>query len=246
MEKEKKFKKSFFINLSAVILFLAAIVFLTVKYGPTLTKEMSNPDEFRSLILSYGPYSVFVFMFFQIIQVIIAAIPGEVVQIAGGYIFGTFFGTLYSSLGILIGASIVFFLARLLGFPLVKAFVPESKIEKFNFIINSDRSEIAMFVLFLIPGIPKDLLVYIAGLTPIKPLRFFTIFVVGRFPALLASSYVGANLHQKNYTGVIIVSVIACVLFVVGLLKKDAIMNKLHSIMHKKKEEEQADKNPQS
>ncbi len=90
-----------------------------------------------------------------------------------------------------------------------------------------------MFILFLIPGLPKDILTYIAGLTPIKPLRFFAIITVARFPALLVSSIMGSNLQEQNYTTVIIISVAALALFVAGVLLKDKIINRMQQLTHK-------------
>ena len=80
----------------------------------------------------------------------------------------------------------MFYAARLLGYPLVRLLVPPTQLEKFSFMLSSSKSEAAMFILFLIPGIPKDILTYIAGITPVKPLRFFVIITIGRLPALLA------------------------------------------------------------
>lgn len=222
---------SLFLNGFLAVLFIAALIFLTVKYGPSFTKLVKNPREFRELLVSYGPAGIFVFIFFQMSQVVIAAIPGEFVQIAGGYIYGTFFGTVYSLVGIVCGAAIAFFIARLLGLNLVKHLAPQKGFEKFNFIVNQPKVEVTLFLLFLIPGIPKDTLVYLAGLTPIKPLPFFLIFTIARFPGILAASYIGMHVQEQNYTRVIVVVTIACILFLVGLLKKDVIIHKLHGIL---------------
>ena len=100
--------------------------------------------------------------------------------------------------------------------------------------MNSDKTEITMFLLFLIPGIPKDILTYLAGLTPIKPLRFFIIITVARFPALMASSYIGYNTQKGNYLVVIILSAAALVLFTAGVLLKDRIISKMQSLSGKK------------
>ncbi|MGI6776912.1 MAG: TVP38/TMEM64 family protein [Acetivibrionales bacterium] len=175
------------------------------------------------MLASYGFSGVPVFIFFQFAQVIVAAIPGEVVQIAGGYIYGTFYGTLFSIVGILAGYITAFLLSRLMGYPIVKAFVAEKHIKKFQFLMNSRKSEIALFVLFLIPGLPKDVLVYIAGLTPVRPIRFLTLAMSARLPALVGSSFIGANLQKRNYAIAAIVSIIAVVLFVLGVFLRDRI-----------------------
>lgn len=222
------------INIILIAGFLALLVFTAVSYGPEITRLASEPDQLRDVLNSYGWKGVLVFMLIQLLQVVVAAIPGEFVQIAGGYIYGTWLGTLYSLTGIVAGSVIVFFVARLLGYPIVKTFVSQKNLEKFDFMMNSSKSEIAMFILFLIPGIPKDILTYLAGLTPVKPLKFFIIITIGRLPALLASSYIGYNTQKGNYLIVIILSAAALALFAAGILLKDRIIDKVQSFGRKK------------
>jgi len=226
-------KFSTILNIVLVVLFLALTTFITIKYAPYITGLIKQPDKFRNILASYGSVSVLVFLFFQVLQVVVAAIPGEVVQLAGGYVYGTFFGAVYSCLGILIGAITVFYIARLLGYKLVRTFVSAKTLEKFNFLINSPKSEIAMFILFLTPGLPKDFLAYIAGLTPIKPLRFFTILTVARFPSILGASYIGAHLQERNYMHAIVVSAVALVFFVAGILMRDRVVSWVHRLLYK-------------
>jgi uncharacterized membrane protein YdjX (TVP38/TMEM64 family) len=230
--KEQK-RLALYAKIALFTAFIAAVVFLTIKYTPLIMNLIRNPAEFRNMLLSYGSTSILVYILFQIAHVVIVIIPGEVIQIAGGYIYGTFWGTVYSTIGIVLGMTIVFFATRIFGFTLVRSIVPQKNLEKFNFLVNSEKSEIVMFVLFLIPGIPKDALTYIAGITPIKPLRFLIIAGIARLPGLLGSSLIGANLQQENYFTVIVISIIACILFVVGILARDKIINKIHSLKNK-------------
>ena len=232
MEKSKKLK--LIINIILAAVFLSGVVFVAVKYGPYLTRLASKPQQLKDALNSHGWRGVLVFMLLQALQVIVAAIPGELVQLAGGYIYGSWPGTLYSLAGIVTGSVIVFFVARFLGYPIVKTFVSQKNLDKFNFMMNSNKSEVAMFLLFLIPGIPKDILTYIAGLTPIKPLRFFAIITVGRLPALFASSVIGSSTQKGDYLLVIILSIAALVLFTAGLLLKDKIIDKLQSLVKHK------------
>lgn len=217
-----------------IIAFLGVIAYLGVRFGPEITELAREPESLARLLNSYGWKGVLVFIGIQILQVVVAAIPGEFVQIAGGYIYGTWLGTLYSITGIFLGSVIVFSIARLIGYPVVKLAVSDTQIEKFNFLINSNKSEAALFLLFLIPGIPKDIVTYIAGITPVKPLRFFVIILIGRFPALLGSSYIGHSTQKGNYLVVIVLSVAAVILFVTGLLLKDRIIHKMHQISKRK------------
>jgi uncharacterized membrane protein YdjX (TVP38/TMEM64 family) len=204
--------------------FVGLVVFLSVRFGPDVTRLVRRPERFKELVDSSGFLGPFVYILVQAAQIVIAAIPGEFVQIAGGYAFGTVLGTIYSIVGTFLGTLIAFFATRLLGYALVRTFVPPKKLESFDFLIKDKRAEIALFALFLIPGIPKDVLVYISGLTPIKPLRFLLISTVARFPGLWGSAYIGANLQEKNYLPVWILSGAALALFVTGALSKDRIL----------------------
>lgn len=215
--------------IAGITIFLIVMIILTVLLTPYVTHLTKNPQAFREFIDSYGSLSILAFIAFQILQVVVAAIPGEFVQIAGGYIFGIFWGTLYSVLGILIGASIAFFLARFLGIKAVSKLLSEKSIEKFKFLMNTRKSEIIVFLLFLIPGLPKDILVYIAGLSPIRPMRFFSIYTIARMPGLIGSSIIGANLQSQNYLTAIIIFAASCALFFAGAFLREPIMRKLRS-----------------
>jgi uncharacterized membrane protein YdjX (TVP38/TMEM64 family) len=222
------------INVTVLIVFIVLMSYITVKFAPHITHLLKKPDRFRDLLASYGPISIPAFIFFQIMQVVIFAIPGELVQVAGGYVYGTVFGTIYSVFGILLGSLIAFYISRILGFTLIKNFLPQNDLERFSFLINNPKSEITMFVLFLIPGIPKDSLVYIAGFAPIKPKPFLLISMIARFPGILASTYIGANIQERDYLPVIVVSVITCIFFIIGLLNKEVIVAKLSHLLHPK------------
>ncbi len=226
----KKQKAQLGIHLLLLVLFIALVAFFSVKYGPGILNIIRKPDRFRDFLASYQSVSILVFIFFQVLQVVVSAIPGEFVQIAGGYVYGTLFGTIYSTTGILIGAVIAFYIARLIGFRLVKDLVPDNKLERFNFLINNPKSEITMFILFLIPGVPKDILIYLAGLTPIKPVPFFIIFIIARFPFILVASFVGAHIQARNYLPVAIVSGIVGALFVLGLIYKNKVIQIVHKL----------------
>ena len=230
-----KLKPLIAIQIVLATLFVGLIIYVTIRFGPDITMLVSDPHKFREYVLSFGSWSAVVFMLFQVLQVVIAVIPGEPVQIAGGYIFGTFWGTVYSTVGITVGYIIVFTCVKLFGFPLVKKFVSKKEFEKFSSLINSPKLETTIFLLFLIPGIPKDILVYVAGLTPIRPVLFFIIITFARFPAMLGSSYIGAKIESSQYFIAISVSVVASILFVFGFIYKKRIIDFIHLRFSKKK-----------
>jgi uncharacterized membrane protein YdjX (TVP38/TMEM64 family) len=191
---------------------------------------LGSLEEFEKYVHSYGSTSALIYILSQTVQVVVFVIPGEIVQVAGGYIFGTWLGAVLSVLGILIGTAVAFFAARILGYALVQALVSPKKLQRFEFLISDPKAEIAMFVLFLVPGIPKDSLVYISGLTPVKPLRFFFISMVARIPGIWGAAYIGAHLQRRDYGPVWILSAVALVLFVVGVLFRERIIDRLHRL----------------
>jgi uncharacterized membrane protein YdjX (TVP38/TMEM64 family) len=233
MERQKKH----FLILQGILfaIFLGIIIYASFKVAPSVTRLISRPEKFREYLVSYGPVSALIYVLASALQIIIAVIPGEIVQVAGGYAFGTPLGTVYALAGTILGTLVAFAATRLLGFSLVKALISPKTLEKFDFLIKTPKFESALFVLFLIPGIPKDALVYISGLTPIRPLRFLLICTIARFPGILGSAYIGANLQEKDYLPVWIMSGIALVLFVVGILARNKIIERLHRLRYIKK-----------
>lgn len=217
-------KTQLVIKITLLLLVVAVIAWITVKYGPHITELVANPDKLDAFLSSYGNIGAVIFIGLQILQVIIAAIPADLVQIAGGFVFGTWLGVLYSIIGITIGSVIAFYISRALGLSLLKIFISKENLEKFSFLINNPKSKMVMVILLLIPGLPKDIFSYIAGLTPIKPLTFFIISTAARLPSLLMTCYVGANMQQGKYATAAIVSAIACLLFIAGIFSKDRIV----------------------
>jgi len=217
-------KKMLWIKGLALVAVLAGIAWLTVKYAVPLTRFISNANQMGEYLASFGMWGAAMFVLLQAVQVILAPIPGEVTQFAGGFIYGTLPGTIFSVLGILMGSMVVFGLGRWIGLPLLKVVIPEKSFQKFAFLLNHPKTEIVILILFLIPGSPKDVLTYIAGLTPVKPVHFFVAAMVARFPGILLSSYIGAHVEAKAYGPVIVASVIALGLFVVGVLMQDRMV----------------------
>jgi uncharacterized membrane protein YdjX (TVP38/TMEM64 family) len=205
------------------------IIYVSVKHGAYIMNLANKPEQLQYLLNSYGQKGKFIFILIQTLQVIVAAIPGEILQLGGGYIYGIWLGTIYSITGIFLGSIIVFYLSRFLGYSIVRLFVSQKNAKKLDFMINSNKSEIGMFILFLLPGMPKDVLTYIAGLTPVKPHRFLIFATLGRLPALIASSYIGYNAQRGNYFVVVILLVASVLLFLIGFAFKNIVISKLYN-----------------
>ena len=170
------------IRIISIIVLALLIALLTIWLFPHMASLLSveKREIFIEKIKSYGALGWFIVLGIQILQVIIALIPGEPIEIIAGLMYGGFLGLLTCLLGILLGSAVVFVLVKKVGYPLVNAFVSDEKISHYKFLNDTKRLETITFILFLIPGTPKDTLTYIAGLTKISPLKFLIIATIAR------------------------------------------------------------------
>ncbi|MDD4079636.1 MAG: TVP38/TMEM64 family protein [Eubacteriales bacterium] len=230
VEIEGKQKLKIILNIIALMLLIGVIVYLSIRYTPQAAELFARRDELKDAVEKEGLYAIAAFICVQVFQVVVAAVPGELVQLAGGYLFGTFWGAVFLVSGVIIGSLVAFFAARLLGFRLVKTFVSAPKLAKLLRLVSGTKSELVIFTFFLLPGLPKDVLTYIAGLTPVNPWRFLALAILGRLPALVVSCYIGASLEQENLWAVVIVSALSAVLILGGWLYKDRILEKVRML----------------
>ncbi|MGQ8874156.1 TVP38/TMEM64 family protein [Paenibacillus sp. TSA_86.1] len=210
-----------------VLLGLIAVVStgLLIYYAPAIIKIMSSMDNFRAYIHSTGHWGPIMFILFQILQIVVAPIPGEIVQIAGGYIYGTALGSFYTTVGLILGSAIAFYFTRFIGRDFVSRLLQKQNGKWISFMHDERKFAIFLFIFFVIPGLPKDMLVFVAALTSISSLRFFIILLVARVPWIIGSAMVGSTIQTQQYTIAIIISVIAVVGFVLGYIYKDKLMN---------------------
>ncbi len=148
---------------------------------------MTNAAELRVFIRQYGVFSPVVVIALQALQVVFAPIPGQVLAVVAGYLFGAWWGTVYNMVEITIGSSIAFWLSRRFGRAYVESIVHEDALERFD-AIDTDTAGLTLFVLFLIPGLPDDMLCFAGGLTGIPLWQLVGIAVVGRAPAFFSST----------------------------------------------------------
>jgi uncharacterized membrane protein YdjX (TVP38/TMEM64 family) len=227
------------------LLFAGILVVIIFNFKP-IFDFFNDPESVKSFISSMSVFGPLIFIGLQIIQVVIFIIPGEVTQIAGGYLFGPVFGTLLSVAGIVIGSGINFFLGRLLGIPFVKALFKKEQIDKILSLFSSSKSQsittLAIFGIFLIPAFPKDIVTYIAGITPIRFSVFLLVSGLGRLPGILVSGLIGDAASSQNWLMVIVISVIGIGLFVAGFLFRDKIFSFMKSkVKYRGDQEEKID-----
>jgi len=202
----------------AVLIFLLFCIAVSYYIGVPMVRLAEDPAEFRRWVDSYGVFGRLVFIGMVVLQVIVAFIPGEPIELAAGYAFGFWEGTLLTLAGFLIGSWAVFLLVRKLGVKLVEIFFSTEKIRTFSFLNNPKKTKTLAFLLMLIPGTPKDFLSYFAGLTTLSMKTWLLIVAVGRLPSLVTSTATGAAAGQKDYVLSAIMLGITLLLTATGIL----------------------------
>jgi uncharacterized membrane protein YdjX (TVP38/TMEM64 family) len=179
--------------------------FLVYQYNSSIWAQVikvyhlyQDHQEFKKTISSYGAYAPLAYILLQIIQVIVAPIPGGAIEFLGGVIFGVKAGFIYSMIGLLIGSWIAFSLARIFEKIAVEKFVSEQTRKKFDYLVEHE-GVILSFILFLLPGFPKDALCYILGLTPMHLGIFLIISTIGRIPGTLIACLQGGKAFDHQY-----------------------------------------------
>jgi len=177
-----------FIKIAILLSLIVLCVFLFSYYD--LYRFFVSRKKIINFVNSFGPLSVVIFIGLQILQVIVAPIPGEVNGFIGGYLYGPVLGTLYSTIGLAIGSLIAFVLARWLGLPFVEKVIDPKMLRKYDHFMEH-RGTLITFILFLIPGFPKDALSYIIGLSHMKMTTFLIVCTGGRLFGTLMLSISG-------------------------------------------------------
>lgn len=171
-----------------------------------------------------GPVGFLILLGMQFLQIVVAFIPGEVVQIAAGMLFGPWLGGLLILLGCILSSAFVFVLVHKLGAPFVQNMVPAKYLEKFRKFEDGGKLNVIVFVLFLIPGLPKDVFTYLVPLTNMDMRTFLLLSNVGRIPGILVSTYAADKLIAGQFTESAIIFGVAAVIAVLGIVFRERIM----------------------
>ena len=206
---------------------LLAFIYIGYEYCFKYSYVLKDPSIMKEIILSYGNFSILVFILMQILQVVVFFIPGELIQVAGGYIFGVFGGGVISLIGITLGSVMVFFISNDYGKPLVEKLMLKKEVKFFKKILDVGSKRIVVFMFYLIPGIPKDALSYICGVSKISFKDFCIYSTLGRIPGIFISSYFGEKIYSRDVTSIIIIGVIMSFLFIIGILKGNIIIKNM-------------------
>ena len=203
-----------------IIIFLLLMVALTILLWPYI-KELSTEEgreQFKTWVDGLGFGGWLVTLGIQLLQIFVALIPGEPVELMLGFVWGPWLGTFTCLLGIFIGTATIYFLVRKLGMRFVRKVVGTDDLTKYKFLSDKNKVEITVFILFFIPGTPKDALTYIAPFAPIHPVKYLLIATFARIPSIITSTILGDSVAEENYLLAIIVFVITAIISVLGIV----------------------------
>jgi len=178
---------------------------------------LSSAQNFKELIESYGSWGWIVAFGIQVLQIVVSPIPGEVIEVGMGLCFGWFWGTVICLLGGALAAWFIMLFVKKFGVKVVELFVSTEKINELKFINNEKKLKRTAFLLYLIPGTPKDPLIFFFGLTKIKIWDFIWIQTIARIPSIVTSAIAGEQATKQNFLATIIIFAVTGALALVGL-----------------------------
>ncbi len=191
-------------RLLATILVLAVVAGGVALWRSGLLGRLSDRDHLVHSLRTAGVKGPLLCIAVQFAQVVIFFIPGEITQFAAGYVFGAWMGFVYSLVGIMLGSAFNFFFGRVVGRPALERLISHATLQKVDQMLNGAKGKSAMFVLFLLPGAPKDAMSYGAGLSNMNLVEFVVVTGLARSPALLASILFGSQAYRRDYRAMLI------------------------------------------
>lgn len=226
-------KKVMAFKILILVVVVAIFVIATINFFPVIKNLATHEGRinFKNKIQNTGFLGMMMLFGLQVAQMFLFIIPGEPIEILAGMCYGGFWGTVFILVSSAIISIAIMFLVRMLGRKFIYAFSDEKKIKKIEnskLFQDPKKAEIIMLLLFLMPGTPKDLLVYIAGVLPIKPWRFILISTLARIPSVVSSTYAGAKILDGNVKtalliyGIIIVAVLV-IIFIFRMFDKNKV-----------------------
>jgi len=207
-------------NSIPVIIFVAAMGLLSLIFWPYIEKLGSEEGRvaFKGWIDSLGFVGWLVTLGIQLLQIFVAFIPGEPVEVLLGFLWNPWGGMFTCLLGIFIGTLIIFLFVRKFGMKFVKKIVGTDDLSKYKFLSDKNKLEITVFILFFIPGTPKDALTYIVPLTPISPIKYILISTFARIPSIITSTFLGDSLAEGDWTLAIIIFAVTALISLAGII----------------------------
>lgn len=216
-------KRIIVILLSIVSLTLIALASLKLIPFFISLKDPKKQEIFKTYIINLRWKGWLTILVIQILQIFIAFIPGEIVELLSGMIYGSLGGLLICLLGILIGSILIYYTINIFYCYSLDKY--KEKLKNYNFLNDPKKINLYFFILFIIPGIPKDIFIYLVPFLPIKLTSFLIISLIARIPSILSSTIVGSSLIKGNYATSIIIFILFTILGITGILLSDKIIS---------------------
>lgn len=224
LSKVSREDRTKFIVLLVGLAVMIVVGIMLVPYFKNLITS-DNREQVAADIRSKGPLGVLMVVGLEVLQILIAIIPGEFVQMIAGIVYGTVGGWFWLAIGSIIGSVLIYKIVEKLGMPFVRSVVSDEMFEKLDFLNDNKRIDFIVFILYFIPGLPKDVFTYFIPLTEMPLSRFLLVSTLARTPALLASTYAGASFTSGNYVGMVVMFVICGGLGIIGIVNRDRIFD---------------------
>jgi uncharacterized membrane protein YdjX (TVP38/TMEM64 family) len=209
---------------------LALVIWLVVIDAPivrVLVRLYRDTQFLKETVAAWGWAAPVIFIAIQTAQVVISPIPGEMTGPVGGALFGTLWGLIYSTVGLTLGTMICFWIGRKWGEPIVRPWLSEHHWNRLNFILEAEGA-ILCFILYLIPGFPKDIISYLFGISPMPFWLFVLVSTLGRIPGTWISSYFGAHVAEHQYIYAIVFMALVVALCLPLYYYRNKIVNRFH------------------
>ena len=211
-----------------IIIFVAVTVVLTVLFWPFI-KDLRNPEyreNFSLWVKELGFKGWFILLGLQILQIVVSFIPGGPVELIAGAAYGAWGGLGICLAGCVFSASLIFFTVKKFGLPLVKRFFGEENIKTWGFLKDVRKTTMVVFIVFIIPGTPKDMLTWLGPLSGLSLLQFVVISTFARTPAILCTTIMGDSMIQGNWIVFLMLFFFTALIGMLGILFKDKIVKK--------------------
>ncbi len=221
---ERRLRRRKIITALSVAALLALTVLLTVLFWNFFAK--TGETDFRAYMESFGMAAPLIFLLFQMLQIFLPLLPGEVMEISAGYLFGALKGTLLCFGGVLVASAAVFWLVRRFGRAILDLYFDVDKLYETKVFSSETRIKRVLFLLFFIPGTPKDLLTFFAPLSRVTLPEFLWISMIARIPSIVSSTVGGHFLVEGNYKIAALIFVVTGVLSLAGILIYNRLMTK--------------------
>ncbi len=200
------------ILIAVPLLYFAVFIILRQTYGNELLEIVESKEKFDAFISSFGVRGEIVFVTIRAVQTVVKIIPAEPLEIAAGYVWGTYKGLALCMLGTEIGSAIILILTSLFGIKLINMLFDVRKINEWSFISDSKRKYALLTIIYLIPGTPKDFITYFVGVTDTKILPFLVLTGIARIPSIISSTWCGSILDNNSIPLFVIVFVFITIL----------------------------------